>query len=77
VPQTREAPQPNAKVIVQDTQTPPRIQGNVPAASTAINDQGNARNVQARGNRQSDDKADDRKTADDEKKAGNGKRGRN
>jgi len=76
-PQTREAPQPNAKVIVQDTRTPPRIQGNVPATSTAVNDQGNARNVQARGNRQSDAKTDDRKAADDEKKAGGGNRGRN
>ena len=61
--QLRGASEP--KVIVQDTRTPPRTQGNAPAAA-AVDGQGNARNTQARGDRPGHTKnADDSKAADE------------
>ncbi len=66
-PQTGGAPDTNGKVIVQNLRAAPRAQVNPPAAAI-VNQQGNARDNQARGNKQGDAKNAGEQNSADHKK---------
>ena len=62
-PQRRGAPEQSGNAVVQDNRTPTRVQQDAPAADK----QGNARNTQARGNNQTDQKNAGQNAADERK----------